>query len=271
MDWSLLSFPSMSLLNFLCLCHSTVWDFLLFILLQCINVLQHSLSKAALEEWGSQLLGTTLQRGFSSYSGQVDSTCTSSETSSSPLGCCSPQAQSISKWQSQTSCWSCIVLPCRVVQVHTPLWCFWQLVLLHHLPSHSSPLIPVGYPAVLCGEAPHGHQHSHPSGLRQVPGWWLWVSLLIKHAGIGCSFSAWLCLLSVCVCWEKMGVHGLTCMRKEGKGSPLLASCFFYLGLGVEMGQGGRKEMDSSNFPLTLARGKHAEVSDIHMYLLFSV
>lgn len=87
-DWSLLSFPSMSLLKLLCLCHSTVWDFLLFVLLQCINVLQHSLWKAALEEWGWQLLGTTLQRGFSSCSGQVDSTCTSSETPSSPLGCC---------------------------------------------------------------------------------------------------------------------------------------------------------------------------------------
>lgn len=47
----------------------------------------------------------------------------------------------------------------------------WELGLLHLLPSHSSSLIPVGYPAVLCGEAPHGDQHSHPSGLRQVPGW----------------------------------------------------------------------------------------------------
>lgn len=75
----------------------------------------------------------------------------------------------------------------------------------------------------------------------------------------------------LCVCWEKMGVHGLMCMRKEGRGSPLLSSCFFYLDLGVEMGQGGRKKMDSWNFPLTVARGKHAEVSAILIYLLFSV
>lgn len=47
----------------------------------------------------------------------------------------------------------------------------WELGLLHRLPSHSPSLIPVGHPAVLCGEAPHGDQHSHPSGLWQVPGW----------------------------------------------------------------------------------------------------
>lgn len=143
----------------------------------CSTAYEKQLWKRAAE----QLLGTNLQRGFSSRSGQVDSTRTSSESPLSLFGCCSPQVQSVSKWWGQTSSWGCIVLPCWVVPVDTPSWCWFgqQLGLLHFLPSHSSSLISVGYPAVLCGEAPHGDQHSHPSGLRQVPGWWLWVSLFV--------------------------------------------------------------------------------------------
>lgn len=42
-DWSLLPFPSIALLNLPWPYHSTVWDFFVFMLLPCINVLQYSL------------------------------------------------------------------------------------------------------------------------------------------------------------------------------------------------------------------------------------
>lgn len=122
-DWS--PFPSIPLLNLLCPYHSTLWDFLFFMLLPCINVLQHNLWKTALEESSWAASTRNLQRGFSSHSWQIDSTHTSFESSLSPFGCCSPQAQSISKWWGQTPCWGWIVLPCRVVPVDTPSWCWF--------------------------------------------------------------------------------------------------------------------------------------------------
>ena len=63
----------------------------------------------------------------------------------------------------------CVVLLC-CPSGDTVMVVVWKLGLLDLWSSYSS-LIPVGYPAVLCGEASHGDQHSHPSGLRQVPGW----------------------------------------------------------------------------------------------------
>lgn len=69
-----------------------------------------------------------------------------------------------------------------------------------------------------------------------------------------------------------MGLHGLMYMRKGGRGSPLLVSCFFYLILEVGMGPRGRKETDSRNSPLTVSRGKHYAIfRHLYIYLLFSV
>lgn len=94
----------------------------------------------------------------------------------------------------------------------------WELGLLDLLSSHSSFLVPVGYPAVLCGEAPHGHQHSHPSSLRQVPGRWLWVSLSAAPS--------WPAVLMAHVSdrpqektggWHRLNMH----VRKEGRDKPL--------------------------------------------------
>lgn len=56
-----------------------------------------------------------------------------------------------------------------------------------------------------------------------------------------------------CVCWEKMGVRGLMCMRKEGRGSSL---SFMFLLLWFGGGNGTGRQEGNGLLEFSIGKGK---------------